>query len=85
MLFGFFSKACVLYYNREDQKKAVDALGINSYYLKDYTNCISKYNNKLSAVISILKEYDLKSKGVDITNTDESELIKEMVYRIINL
>jgi len=84
MLFSFFSKACVLYYHKKDQNKAAEALGIK-YYLQDYTQTVNKYQGKLPNVISILKEYDLKSKGVDAINTDESELIKEMIFRIVNL
>ena len=85
MLFSFFSKACVLYYEKKDQRKAAEAIGINPYYIQDYTQAVSKYQNKLPTIISILKEYDLKSKGVDSVSTDDSELIKEMIFRIINL
>jgi DNA polymerase III subunit delta len=85
MLFSFFSKACVLYYHRADQKKTAEAINIPPFFLNDYTQTVSRYQGKLPAVISILKEYDLKSKGVDSVNTDESELVKEMIFRIINI
>ena len=32
-------------------------------------------------IISILREYDLKSKGVDATKND-GDLLKEMIYKI---
>ncbi len=38
---------------------------------------------QLTNIISILREYDMKSKGVD-TNCDEAELLKEMIYKIIH-
>lgn len=85
ILSGYFMKVCVLYFERQDQKKAAEALGINPYFLHDFTQTVNKYQSKLPAVISILKEYDLKSKGVDSVNTEESELVKEMIFRIINL
>ncbi len=85
ILSGYFIKVCVLYYEKQDQKKAAEALGINPYFLHDFTQTVNKYQSKLPNVISILKEYDLKSKGVDSVNTEESELIKEMIFRIINL
>jgi DNA polymerase-3 subunit delta len=85
MLFSFFSKACVLYQYRADQKKAADSIGIPPFFLNDYSQAVGKYHTKLPEVISILREYDLKSKGVDSANTDESELVKEMIFRIINL
>lgn len=85
MLFTFFSKVCVLYFEKKDQNKAVEALGISPYYKHDFINTVNKYHSKLPGVISILKEYDLKSKGVDSYKTDDSEMIKEMIFRIINL
>lgn len=85
MLFGFFSKSCVFYYEKQDHKKTAEAMGLNTYYLQDYTQAVNKYHSKLPNVISILKEYDLKSKGVDSVYADDSELIKEMIFRIINL
>lgn len=39
---------------------------------------------QLTRIISILKEYDLKSKGVD-ANNDEGELLKEMIYKITHV
>lgn len=85
MFFTFFSKACVLYFHKNEQKKAADAIGINNYFIHDYTLAVNKYHSKLPMVISILKEYDLKSKGVDSIGIKEGELIKEMIFRIINL
>ena len=85
ILSGFFSKVCVLYYEKKNQDKALEALNISPYFKYDFIQTVGKYHNKLPDVISILREYDLKSKGVDSVNTDESELIKEMIFRIINL
>jgi len=39
---------------------------------------------QLTRIISILREYDLKSKGVD-ANNDEGELLKEMIYKITHV
>lgn len=38
---------------------------------------------QLTNIISILREYDAKSKGID-TNCDEADLLKEMIYKIIH-
>lgn len=38
---------------------------------------------QLTSIISILREYDVKSKGVD-TNCEEGELLKEMIYKILH-
>ena len=39
---------------------------------------------QLTRIISILREYDVKSKGVD-ANIDEGELLKEMIYKITHV
>lgn len=39
---------------------------------------------QLTRIVSILREYDLKSKGVD-ANNDEGELLKEMIYKITHV
>jgi len=39
---------------------------------------------QLIRIISILREYDVKSKGVD-ANTDEGDLLKEMIYKITHV
>ncbi len=38
---------------------------------------------QLTRIISILREYDVKSKGVD-SSSDDAELLKEMIYKIIH-
>ena len=39
---------------------------------------------QLTKIISILREYDLKSKGVDSSN-DDAELLKEIIYKITHV
>ena len=39
---------------------------------------------QLTKIISILREYDLKCKGVDASN-DDAELLKEMIYKITHV
>ncbi|NLB25712.1 MAG: hypothetical protein GX820_03350 [Bacteroidales bacterium] len=40
---------------------------------------------KLLEIISILREYDLKSKGIGVsTMVDTAELQKEMIYKILH-
>lgn len=39
---------------------------------------------QLTRIISILREYDVKSKGVD-ADSDDGELLKEMIYKITHV
>jgi DNA polymerase-3 subunit delta len=40
---------------------------------------------KVFQVIGLLREYDLKSKGLDSTgNVEDGELLKELVFKIVH-
>ena len=40
--------------------------------------------NKAANIISILREYEMKSKGYETSATPEGELMKEMLFRIMH-
>lgn len=85
-LFGYFSK--ILNYHFLQDKSpasAARALGVNPYFVKDYVAAAGNYPpNKIKAIISYLREYDLKSKGVDNASADGGELLKELVWKILH-
>lgn len=57
------------------------------FFLKEYRQSAKNFpKSKVENVIHVLKEYDLKSKGIDFnsTNTKEEELLKEMVWKILH-
>jgi len=39
---------------------------------------------KLFSIMSIMREYDLKSKGVNNISADSGELTRELVYKIVH-
>lgn len=58
-------------------------LKINEYFVKDYSEAAGYFPmKKISAIISGLREIDLKSKGVESNNIAASELYKEMMIKI---
>ena len=86
-LYNFFSNV-VLYHTISHQSPPTIAseLGINTYFVKDYAEAARLYPLKFATrIISVLREIDLKSKGLGAVNMDEGELLKEMVYKIINI
>lgn len=87
LLYSYFSKVLV-YHSLADKSRnnAASALSVNPYFIGDYQVAARNYPlNRLAGVISILREYDVKSKGVDSTqSTGDGELMKEMVYRILH-
>ena len=40
--------------------------------------------NKLFKIFTLLKEYDLKSKGVNNPSTNDIELLKELTFKILH-
>ena len=84
-LAGYFTKI-LKYHYVADKSQAAKELGVNPYFLKDYELAARNYNlGKTFEVISLLREYDLKSKGVDSTgNTEHGELMKELVFKIMH-
>lgn len=86
MLFGFYSKVLLCAALPDKSQGAVaSALGIPPFVTRDYVKALSNYSpTKLIEIISILREFDLKSKGVDIGSTAGPDLMKEMVFRILH-
>jgi DNA polymerase-3 subunit delta len=86
ILYTFFSKV-LIYHSLEDKSRnnAAAALSVNPFFIGDYQLAAKNYPvARVANVISILREYDLRSKGVDNGSASDGELMKEMVYRIIH-
>jgi DNA polymerase-3 subunit delta len=86
-LFGFFSKLLIFHYLTDKSKNnAAAVLKVNPFFVKDYENSASKYNvSKTVQIISLLRTYDMKSKGYSDPGTDPGDLLKELVFRILHL
>jgi DNA polymerase III subunit delta len=82
---SYFTKILKYHYlpNKNDAPKE---LGVNPYFIKDYEMAAKTYGpGKTFDVISLLREYDLKSKGLDSTgNTSDGELLKELIFKVLH-
>ena len=88
ILYSFFSKT-LIYHHLADKSRnnAAAALSVNPFFLNDYQVTANNYPvRKLVSVISVLREYDLKTKGVESnsTNVPDGELMKELVFKILH-
>lgn len=60
-------------------------LGVNPFFVSDYTKAARIYNpKKCVQVFSLLREYDMRSKGVNNNMVDSGELLKELVFKIMH-
>lgn len=85
-LAGYFTKV-LTYHSLADksQNNVAASLKVNPFFVKDYTYAAGNYSfSKVANIISLLREYDLKSKGYESTGVEEGELMKEMVFRILH-
>jgi DNA polymerase III subunit delta len=86
LLYGYFTKL-LLYHSLPDKsnKEVASALGINPFFANDFHTAGRNYPfEKVTRVISLLREYDLKSKGLGNGSADENELTKELIYKILH-
>jgi DNA polymerase III subunit delta len=86
VLFGFFMKL-MIYQQLTDKSKniAAAALSVNPFFVRDYEIAAENYSSRqLRAIIGLLREYDLRLKGINNGSTEESELLRELVYKILH-
>ncbi|HQB36035.1 MAG TPA: DNA polymerase III subunit delta [Bacteroidales bacterium] len=86
-LFSYFSKLLTYHYLRDKSKNNVaSALKINSFFVKDYEAAASVYNvAKTVRVISLLRSYDMKSKGFGDLSSEPGDLLKELIFKILHI
>ena len=86
MLFSFFQKL-MTYHSIKDKNKnnVATELKVSPYFVNQYSSAARNYSqSKLFDIFTHLKQYDLKSKGVNNTSTVDGDLLKELVYKILH-
>ena len=85
-VFGFYVKL-LKYHGLKDRnpKNVATVLGVNPFFLKDYDVALKNYPmRKVSQIVSYLREIDVKSKGVGANALPQSDLLREMLFKIFN-
>lgn len=85
ILYTYFSQAFVLSMPRNSRKNVRAELGIGDWMYKKLKVGIDNYGYKLAQVLAIIKEYELRSKGINSQEKSSAELLKEMLFKIVNL
>lgn len=56
------------------------------YFLNEYKQAAAIYpNKKVFVILGLLREYDMKSKGIDNGGADDGELLRELLLKIFLL
>ena len=86
IIFDFFNKLLIYHSNsNSNDKKMAALLGINPFFLSEYHIASRNYSLKsVVGVISVIRDYDMYSKGVKVKKANPY-LLKELIARIINL
>lgn len=80
---SFFMKGVVIKQTQVRDQKGMMAMGIGFRQVKDFEKLTANYSlAELEKAMSLVAEYDLKSKGLNQTSVADSELMKELLFKI---
>ena len=86
LLNSFFTQL-LLYHGLKDKGKinVAKMLRINPYFVNEYQSAARNYPmRKVAQVISLLREADLKSKGVGANNLPQGDILKELLFKVMH-
>jgi DNA polymerase-3 subunit delta len=84
-LYSYFSKIAAIEWGRKTDKETLGSYGISGWGAEEYLNGAKTYKGKTAGALKIIEDFDLRFKGVNGSSIDESELLREMVYRLAYL
>ena len=85
-LYSFFSKVLLASQASDKSEKGLaSALKVSPYVIRDYSLALQQFSpDRILRNISLLKEADLKLKGVNTGSTNEGQVLRELIYRLIH-
>ena len=86
LVFSFFVQL-LKYHGLKDKNPSnvAKVLGVNPFFLKDYDIALKNYPmRKVSQIVASLRDVDVKSKGVGANALPQSDLLREMLFKIFN-
>ena len=86
LLNSFFIKF-LLYHGLQDKSKSsvAKSLGVNPYFVGDYVSAARNYPmRKVAQIIALLREADVKSKGVGFSGGKDADILKELLFKILH-
>jgi len=86
ILYNFFSKVLFVHGLSDKSEGSIASnLKINMFFAKDYAGAVRNYPiGKVAQIIHHLRIADAKSKGVEVGNDGEGEILKQLVFQILH-
>ena len=84
-LYFFFSKLLAASsVSDRGEKEMISLLKISPFAARDYINALQRYpTRKIIQNVSLIKEADLKLKGVNSGTDTDGQILKELVFRLM--
>ena len=84
-LYNYFSKVQVIYgLPSKDEGSVNNALGGRNFFWKEYVATTTRYAYpEIEKILLLLYEYNLRNLGVNDAGTEDAELMKEMVVKML--
>ncbi len=86
LLNSFFTQL-LMYHGLKDKGKinVGKVLRINPYFVNEYQSAARNYPmRKVAQIISLLREADMKSKGVGASNLPPGDILKELLFKVMH-
>ena len=86
LLYNYFSQLLHLHGLADKSPRNVaSSLRVNPYFVNEYLTAARNYSMKqVSNSVSLLREFDVKGKGVGANAVPQGDLLKELLVRIMN-
>lgn len=87
ILFNYFSNLLECFWlPQKNEQSIMAALNMkSSFFVRDYMTGLKNFNaGKVIEILSDLRTFDARSKGVDNISVSQGELLQELVYRIMH-
>ena len=86
LLNSFFTQL-LIYHGLKNKSRdhVAKALGIRPFFVTDYVTAARNYPmRKVAQIIAMLREADVKSKGVGSTNQSQGDILKELLFKMMH-
>ena len=84
-LYNFFSKVYMIFgAGTNDEREIATIIGVNAFFMKDYMAAAKNYGQSgTEKILLLLHEYNLRGIGINDTGTEDGELMKEMIVKMM--
>ncbi|MFZ4456816.1 MAG: DNA polymerase III subunit delta [Bacteroidales bacterium] len=86
VLYNYFSHLMLCYYlPRKDEASIAQGLRLSPFQAKSYLIGLKNYSPQATMnIVSMIRQYDAKAKGVGSNNIPDGELLRELLFKILH-